>query len=235
MATGPGIPAGRAKVGRTPPLQNDELKNTFECGPPPKRLIPRHHDTNLKLHYETRFEAPQFPSSPPVGHTVHNTEKSDSAKAHEQISPTSEQSSTSINERIDNNPILLPTSEEGNPKGWNGKDHVPRYPTRATKSPYHLKDYDCANLVETMILAMAIEKEFLNMDSEGKPLSYRTATCGPNAAKWRTAFAEELIRLTEETETIQWNGYQTIPKGTIPTYCSIVVKEKIGERSEEVV
>ena len=35
--------------------------------------------------------------------------------------------------------------------------------------------------------------------------------------------------MTEETETIRWDGYQTITKGFKPTYCSIKVKEKIGE------
>jgi hypothetical protein len=84
-------------------------------------------------------------------------------------------------------------------------------------------------MVETMILALSIEKEHLNLDSWGKPLTYRTATSGPNASKWHIALSEELNRLTEETGTIRWNGYQTISKGQIPTYCSIQVREKIGE------
>jgi hypothetical protein len=92
------IPPEEQKSDGPPPLQHDESKNTFECGSPPKRLIPGRHDTNLKLNYETRFKVPQIPPSPPVGHNVHNTEKLDPSKAHEQISPTSEQSSPSINE-----------------------------------------------------------------------------------------------------------------------------------------
>ena len=78
---------------------------------------------------------------------------------------------------------------------------------------------------------MAIEQETLNLDSWGKPLSYRTAMSGPNKDKWKIALSEELHRL-EGTGTIKWNGYDTISKGQIPTYCSIQVREKIGEDGE---
>ena len=52
-----------------------------------------------------------------------------------------------------------------------------------------------------MLMAKSIEAEHINLDSWGKPLTYKTATSGQKADKWRKALCEELIRLTEETGT----------------------------------
>ena len=222
------IPTEESKLD-IPPPENTVSKNRQKSVFSPNRLPPMPFNPNLSLHYEIKPTATPKASTSPVGQTIRNSEKSTPVPTAEQISPTSGQPSLETQKRIDNDPIVLPDPSEDSSLGWNGIEHVPRYPRRKPKKPEHLRDYDCANMVETMILAMAIEAEHLNFDSDGKQLTYRTATCGPNAAKWKQAFLEELVRLTEETETISWNGYQTIPKGTIPTYCSIVVKEKVGE------
>ena len=84
-------------------------------------------------------------------------------------------------------------------------------------------------MVELMLMAKSIEAEHINLDSWDKPLTYKTATSGPNADKWRKALCEELIRLTEETGTIKWDGYWNIKRGDKPTYCSIKSERRLAK------
>ena len=164
-----------------------------------------------------------------MGHTIHDSEINGTGKVEAQISPTNEpivQPSqqptyeTSIND--------IDEGQHGSDE-WEGEEFVPRYPSRQRFRPDRFRNNDCANIVELMLSAKSIEAEHINLDSWGKPLTYKTATSGPNADKWKKALCEELIRLTEETGTIKWDGYWNIKRGDKPTYCSIQVREKVGE------
>ncbi len=175
------------------------------------RPIPFRDET--RLHYETQLPVGLDPLIPPLGHTVHQPEENKTDPYDWRNPPTDDPPAPPAREPINNIPNGNNNDEIAESDGWGGVDHVPRYPRRTTKTPDRLRDYDCANMVEVMFLSLSIEQEYLNLDSWGKPLSYRTATSGPNASKWHKALSEELERLTEETCTIRWDGYQTISKG----------------------
>jgi hypothetical protein len=83
--------------------------------------------------------------------------------------------------------------------------------------------------MEVMIAAHAEETSHLNLDENDNPLSFRTALAGPHRDKWLAALCDEYIRLTEETGTISWNAWDSKPKKHKATYCSMQVKEKMGE------
>jgi hypothetical protein len=164
-----------------------------------------------------------------VGHTLHDSEKTGFKKVRFQIPPTSERIDLPLREPLLKTSINDIDEDVYDPNDWGGTDHEPWSPSRQRLAPNRFRDNDCANMVELMLMAKSIEAEHINLDSWGKPLTYKTATSGPNADKWRKALCEELIRLTEETGTIKWDGYWNIKRGDKPTYCSIQVREKVGE------
>ena len=63
----------------------------------------------------------------------------------------------------------------------------------------------------------------LNLDDTGRPLTYNTATAGPNKPHWATAAAEEIQQLID-TDTIQ--AIYNIPSGCKSTHYNPQVKEK---------
>ena len=107
--------------------------------------------------------------------------------------------------------------------------HQSNRPQRTHRLPEKIRTGFLYNLMEVMIAAHAEETSHLNLDENDNPLSFRTALAGPHRDKWIAALCDEYIRLTEETGTISWNAWDSKPKNHKATYCSMQVKEKMGE------
>ena len=64
------------------------------------------------------------------------------------------------------------------------------------------------------------------LDNNNKPLTYKSAINGPDRAAWDIAQADELIRLVDTTQTLQWIQYGDKPKDASAVYYNPQVKVK---------
>ena len=64
------------------------------------------------------------------------------------------------------------------------------------------------------------------LDTNNRPLTYKSAINGPDRAAWDSAQADELIRLIDTTKTLQWIPYDAKPKDASSVYYNPQVKVK---------
>ena len=161
---------------RPPPLNGEIQIPDQRARNPEIDLRPLPFNNNIPLHYEIRPPGGLNPQIPPVGHSVPQSEESKVDLHDWRKRPTADPLPQPVQIPVNNDRIEVNNDETEASDGWIGVDHVLRYSRRSTRPPDHLRDYDCANMVEVMLLSLSIEQEHLNLDSWGKPLSYRTAT-----------------------------------------------------------
>lgn len=79
---------------------------------------------------------------------------------------------------------------------------------------------------DTAIRAPATAFSSVDLDSNGCPLTYRTALSGPDRAEWEAAHAEEWLRLIEESQCVHFVPMASKPPDVRATYYNPQVRVK---------